>query len=118
MSFHWDSDAINKKMATYNSDEEKLIQMKIINSCNEVNLNNIDLIFNTFTLLLHEMEKIQDLRSEIILASDNFFNNNHYFNLPKHDYNDSIFSDFKKCIEFLEFTRKLEGDTVYFKFNS
>jgi hypothetical protein len=118
MSFYWDKDEEKEHLSRFSNGEDLEKQRMTIQTNNSSLLKNIDLAYETITSLENALLKIDHPENLIAVSDDDFFNKNQYFSKENKSPDNSLISDIRKIIEFIEFVKPLDGDTVYFKFKT
>ena len=118
MSFYWDKAAETERLAVLQDEAAKAKQLAIIETTNKSLLNNMELVYQTVLLLERKLAEIDYPETLITYSNDGFFNDQKYFTKDGKETENNFFSDLQKMKDFLEFAQSLDGDTVYFKFQS
>lgn len=118
MSFYWDKAAEAKALSILNSEADRANKRAMIQTNNESLINNLDLVFQTVTLMEERLGVIDNLEEQIVQSYDGFFDDYRYFMKSSKGDENNFFADIKKMKEFLVFAKSLGADTSYFKFKS
>jgi hypothetical protein len=118
MSNYWDKAQETEHLSRFDNETDRMTQLNIIQENNRSLFGNIDHVHETVIALESSFLNEEDLKYVMQKVNPDFYDEYNYFSKQIKPYSNNLLLDLVKIKEFIEFVKRLNGDTLYFKFKS